>query len=156
MFVHESEKLEDKFAKIWHLSFPLFYCLCMYSHVKYVINNIHMLNYLYYFCNIVNSHMLCTYISFVLFVNNYLPKIFIWYVMCKKILIYIYIYCLYKMFFQKSNAKYLNIFFKTLMLELKLKWVTIIWIGGVGCLTPSPTITELSSKKSLVWDISLP
>ena len=54
------------------------------------------------------------------------------------------------MFFQKSNAKYLNIFFKTLMLELKLKWVTIIWIGGVGCLTPSPTITELSSKKSLV------
>jgi len=51
------------------------------------------------------------------------------------------------MSFQKSNAKYLNIFFKTLMLELKLKWVTILWIGGVGCLTPSSPITELLNPK---------
>ena len=68
--VHENKKMKDKFARRWHLSFPLsfyfIFILCTYSHVIYVINNTNMLNYMYYFCIIVNSHMLCIHTSHVL------------------------------------------------------------------------------------------
>ena len=56
----------------------------------------------------------------------------------------------YKNLFQKSNAKYLTFFIKNLMFKLKLKWGVILWIGGVGCPTPSPPVIELLSPKFLV------
>ena len=95
----------------------------------------HVLVCIYFFANkthmifytLINTHMICIYI------------------VCTK--------C-----FSKIKCQVFNFFFsfKTLTLELKLKWDTILWIGGVGCLTPSSPKTEPPNPKSLVQDIGLP
>ena len=106
--------------------------------------------------------MLCTYNSYALFVNILCQK-YSHDILCVNkyshvhiyIYIYIYIVCT-KIFLKKPNSKYLIFFFtKKLTFELKSKCVSILWIGGVGCLTPSPLKTELPSLKSLVQDFGL-
>ena len=69
---------------------------------------------------------------------------------------YSYIYLIVQNLFQKIKFQVFNFFSKTLMLELKLIWGTILWIGSVGCLTPSPIVIELPSPRFLVRDFSLP
>ena len=103
--------------------------------------------------------MLCTYNSYALFVNILCQK-YSHDILCvnkySHVHIYIYIYCLYKNLFKKTKFQVSNFFFtKKLTFELKSKCVSILWIGGVGCLTPSPLKTELPSLKSLVQDFGL-
>ena len=65
------------------------------------------------------------------------------------------VYCLYKTFL-KTKCQVSNFFTKKITLELKLKWDTFLWIGGVGYLTPFPHATKLQSPKSLVETFGLP
>ena len=58
--------------------------------------------------------------------------------------------------FQNQNANYLICFARNVNIRVKLKWGTILWNGGVGCLTPFPHVIELLSPRSLVQSIGLP
>ena len=53
-------------------------------------------------------------------------------------------------FFKNQNAKYPIFSLKKDNVRIKLKWGTILWIGVVGCLTPSPHVTKLPSPRSSV------
>ena len=70
--------------------------------------------------------------------------------MCVCVYIYIYI-CLYKLF---SKIEMPSVYFLYLKdkVWIKLKWGTILWIGIVGCLIPSPYVTKLPSLRFLIRD----
>ena len=46
---------------------------------------------------------------------------------------------------QNQNAKYLICFPQNVNIRVKLKCGTILWIGGVGCITPSPPVIKILS-----------
>ena len=61
------------------------------------------------------------------------------------------VYCLYKTFL-KTKCQVSNFFTKKITLELKLKWDTFLWIGGVEYVIPRIFLFEVIIKFSFKYN----